>query len=354
MLRALEGLPLRSYSPSADPAVEEEAHFRVFIAANALYAWLDYDPARWTDYTSDTESQLALTDSGRSTGSSLSSNARGSRLPVEQSHIPGFLRRTILPRRLDLDAELPSLHSYLLPNLTALCLRPSDALWEDGVWHCPLETCNACIDPLDLAPSHQQFILSLAGGSAMLVQERSNYAVTTSLSRTNPWRFLRHVDALGWEHLKVTHLNPVHIELWYPDPSSPYRHAPGFWWMPTWLADATGSDVRMAVEQADTQFKTRLRIWKARKALAWAKQGLHRARVHLTQLRHGAMQAREDLVQDMITAGRGVVDISLAVLARVRAEEGDEERAYWVGQRNYYQEIRREWLVQRREWMGAI
>lgn len=122
----------------------------------------------------------------------------------------------------------------------------------------------------------------------------------------------------------------------------------------SWLSTEAGSEMRTLCERDDEQFKHRVRMWKARKALAWAKQGLHRARVRLTQLRHAAYDEREELARSMFAGGGSIADVALAVLAQVRAEESSVDRARWISERDYYQEKRREWLVLRRHWVREI
>lgn len=190
-------------------------------AANALYAWLDYDPTSWTDYTSDTESQRDSSDSGESAGASDSSRSLSDPAVTEDRHLPAFLRRQYTADQRDLNdaKDTASLSQYMLPNLGWLCQRPSEALWDDGTWHCPVQACQEYIDPLDLSSAQCAVVICLAGGPSILVRAGDS----TSLARGDPWRFLRFVDALGWEHIKTTHLHAAHIDFWYPPPDTVYR-----------------------------------------------------------------------------------------------------------------------------------
>lgn len=124
--------------------------------------------------------------------------------------------------------------------------------------------------------------------------------------------------------------------------------------MPSWFTSEAALDIRSAVDRADDQFKIRIRMWKARKALSWAKRGLHRARVHLTQHRHDAIETRDKIAQAMFGGGRSITDVALAVLQQVRQETADQERVLWAARRDYFLEMRRQWFVQRRDWAGDI
>lgn len=112
--------------------------------------------------------------------------------------------------------------------------------------------------------------------------------------------------------------------------------------------------MRDAVLHTEGRFQTRIRMWKAQKALAWSQRGLHRARVHLTLHRHDSMESREKLAREMFSAGYSVIDVALAMREHVLQENADADRKYWISQRDYYQEMRRQWFVQRREWIREI
>lgn len=84
--------------------------------------------------------------------------------------------------------------------------------------------------------------------------------------------------------------------------------------------------------------------------LSIARRGLHAARFHLTKWRRDAIAARETLVRDMFQAGRTIVDVGLALMARMEAEQSSEVRQHWVDQRDGHDCMLREWQARQADW----
>ncbi|KZV60543.1 hypothetical protein PENSPDRAFT_671602 [Peniophora sp. CONT] len=284
---------------------------RTFTMANVIYAALDTRSADWTDYTDASSAYLPATVSARSNS-----------LQGDDAHLPAYLQVRSTPEKPILDEGVEK------------AVRPS--LPEMGVLDCA--ECHWVLDPWNLSVDDQAVLSSHLGLGDIsgVVQGRHG---RVQLDTSNPWLFLRSVDCLAWYHY-AEHLKNACIIFWYPSPASSYKSAPGFWWDESSLSQRPASRAAWLESQAiDRTEGHNIRMWKAKKMLAIAKQGLHASRFHLTQLRRNAVRARVDLVRDMFEAHRGIIDVGLALMAQFTREKNDPERALQEASRDEHREI---------------
>ncbi|VDC03135.1 unnamed protein product [Peniophora sp. CBMAI 1063] len=326
--RVLQGLPAPSVYGGLPDQVE---NYRLFAMANYIYAAVDQRSSEWTDYTSASTPYLPATPSSHS-------------LSGDDAHLPTY----ILERRgAESAARVAEAIRSALPRVADICARPSESLPEMGVWACP--QCDMPIDPRDLTVDQRVLIADHLGvGDDSGVLENNDGRV--QLDPANPWLFMRCVDCLGWAHL-ATHLRAECLILWYPSPVSAYRSAPGVWWDEERLSRRqVYKPLRLENEALERTERYQLRMWKAKKMVSLAKRGVHAARFHLTRWQREAAQARKNMVKQMFTAGRGIVDTGLALVALMDTECADPERQRWQAQRDEHRALQLEWETRKDEW----
>ncbi|KZV70918.1 hypothetical protein PENSPDRAFT_664729 [Peniophora sp. CONT] len=273
--------------------------------ANYIYAALDSHSADWTDYTSASSEYVPATPSSHS-------------LEGADAHVPSYIRA---------DAE-------------------NNGGIADGR---VAEACGHTIDPWDLQLDESVTIatyLGLGAESGMVVRNDGR----VQLDATNPWLFMRCVDCLGWTHF-AEHLRPACITFWFPGPSSEYKSGPGMWWDESRLRSrAQHLPLRLEVDALERAAEYNFRVWKFKKMLALAQNGLHAARFHLTRWRRDAQAARKTLVRRMFEAGRGIVDTGRALVHHMDQEQYDPTRLRWQQARDESRAMRREWVTRKERW----
>ncbi|VDB98828.1 unnamed protein product [Peniophora sp. CBMAI 1063] len=332
-VRVLRGLPVSSpVNGAINGHATESVNYRNFAMSHYILAALDQHSADWTDYTSASSPYLP-----QSPPSSLSMSA-------PDAHVPGYIldRPQAFP-----DERIEAAVRSALPTVADVCSRPSDGLPEMGVWVCP--QCGRGIDPLDLNVDERALIGEYLGvGDDCGVVERDDGRV--ELDRMNPWQYMRLVDCLAWDHF-ASHLRQECIVFWFPSPVTAYNSKPAMWWDENRLRHRqVYRPLRLEIEALERTGQYQLRMWKAKKMLRVAKQGIHAARYHLTRWRREAVSAREALVRQMFEAGRSIVDTGLAVVDLMDAEQEDPERVQWQESRDAHRAVRREWETRKEEW----
>ncbi|VDB85037.1 unnamed protein product [Peniophora sp. CBMAI 1063] len=327
--RVLRGLP--ALHPDGTRVGEYEQQ-RMFMMASFISAAVDHHSADWTDYTSASSPYLPLTVSSRS-------------YSAPDAHVPAYMlanARGPIP-----DERLAAAVRAALPLTTDIFARPSLGLPEMGVWSCA--DCDYIADPWNLDVDERVVLADYLGvGDDSGVKLFDGGVVRIDLA--NPWLFMRVMDCLGWTHY-ANHLRAECIIFWFPSPVSAYKSAPGLWWD----EDALGrrqafKPLRYEIEALEKTGQYQFRMWKAKKMLSIAKQGIRAARYHLTRWRRNAVSARVTLVCDMFDAGRDIVDTGRALVARMDDEGSDPERLRWQESRDTHRALRREWEGRREVW----
>lgn len=115
------------------------------------------------------------------------------------------------------EAHIRNYVAAMVPALRNLLDQPPPHVFvreaRDGHWACP--ACGYAIWPYGLGPDEQALLDIWGVWDNMVVQdeETSDFHLDTS----NPWRFLRYLDALAWAHMDE-HLRRIGMLLTYPKP----------------------------------------------------------------------------------------------------------------------------------------
>ncbi|VDC01741.1 unnamed protein product [Peniophora sp. CBMAI 1063] len=335
---SLQGLSVANADTVEDTTESDsrEAHFRAYTvridtftlalhsphapqAATFIYACVDNDSGNWSDYL-------------------LSSTAELSSLETDCSDAP----RASVCDSDEGDDHLQDAVCAALPGVSDLSGRPSDQLADNAdVWRCPVHRCGKVVRPSNLTRSQREVVVALSGSfDAMLVRGRSG---TVQLRREDPWKFLRYVDAVAWNHISW-HLHRAHISFYHPHPDRPYKECCGWWWNETLLA--RNQQLLQTVHQLEATGRQRKRQWLVLKAISSARSRVERARARLTRWRYDALQARRDLVSSMFDLNRGVVEVGRSLLALVHQQEADPLTALYAEEISYYRTVEAEWVAE--------
>ncbi|VDC01205.1 unnamed protein product [Peniophora sp. CBMAI 1063] len=315
--RVLQGISLLGQEPevlNADSVRED--HHRAFIASEFIYACADDDSNNWSNYF-------------------LSSAAEQSSLVSDVSNAP---RMSISEDDAGNELLLDTIHG-VFPVSYDLCARPSNQLSTGvDVWHCPVEHCREIIRPFNLNQQQYDVVLTLSDSfDTMLARGNDN---RVRLRRQDPFKFLRYVDAIAWEHI-AWHLHRIHISFYYPHPHLPYKERPGWWWNEALLV--RDQPLLQQVRDHENTSRQNRRHWLAMEAVNSARRRIQRGRARLTRWRYNALQARRDLISDMFRLNRGIVEVGRSLLHLVRQQEADPRTQLYSEEIAYYRDVELEW-----------
>ncbi|VDC00585.1 unnamed protein product [Peniophora sp. CBMAI 1063] len=326
--RALQGVSLLEGGEpvsglSEDGDAEQDAHYRVFVASAFIYACVDGDSDNWSNY---------CVAAGAEKSSISSDVSQAPRISVCESDEGQEL--------LD-DAVCEA-----LPGVSDLHSRPSEMLSAPAdVWRCPVEGCREVIRPYKLTQQQREVVVVLSGDPDAMIVQVSNGRFRLRCS--DPWKLLRYIDALAWDHISW-HLHRAHITFYYPHPDKPYKESPGWWWNEALLA-RDQSLLRDVAELSATAQQAR-RQWMVTKALDFARRKIQRASARLTRWRYDALQARRELVSDMFSLNRSIVEVSRALLALIRQQESDPRTKSFSAEITHYRAVEMEWAEEQYMW----
>ncbi|VDC01275.1 unnamed protein product [Peniophora sp. CBMAI 1063] len=213
--QVLQGLPIRASSPGPHDAEDDHSprsvHQRTYMAAAFICACVDDDSSNWSNFYSSTTAEQSSKDS--------SDDSPAPHIHMQDDDLGDELLQGAVR------AALHGLHD--------LCSRPSDQL-STGTddWRCPVKGCSEVVRPFDLTRQQCDVVAMLSGDlNSMLAQDVDN---RVALHHQDPYKFLRYVDAIAWEHLSW-HLHRAHITFYYPHPhrNSPVGGGTRLFWLAT-------------------------------------------------------------------------------------------------------------------------
>ncbi|VDB97832.1 unnamed protein product [Peniophora sp. CBMAI 1063] len=233
-----------------------------------------------------------------------------------------------------------------LPGVSDLHTPPSAQTSASAdAWNCPVNGCMQTVRPFDLTQQQRELVVTLSGDpDAMVIQDSRG---RVRLRRRDPWMFLRYIDAIAWDHLSW-HLHRAHITFYYPHPSKPYKECPGWWWSDVLLA--RDRSLQLEVTELEASAKQDRRQWIVTKAIDSAQRKVQRACARLTRWRYNALHARRELVSDMFSLDRGLVEVGRALLALVRQQESDPATAAYSEEIAHYRAVEMEWTEEQYIW----
>ncbi|VDB87027.1 unnamed protein product [Peniophora sp. CBMAI 1063] len=227
--------------------------------------------------------------------------------------------------------------SVMAPGLCDILEQPPPHVFvregSHGHWSCP--QCGYALWPFNIGADEQAVLDSMGVWDTMVDhdEETGDFRLDT----TNPWRFLRYLDALAWSHVD-RHLREIGMRLTFPDPEDCRPQGIGWWLEPEQPAPANARpdgaefpeelyalcETLRDLEEVGAQHN---REWFGVNRLRWARRGIHRACVMLTELRRNARTRRAQVVGNAFGAGAGILHVAQALMARRRLDE--EELLPW-------------------------
>ncbi|VDB96476.1 unnamed protein product [Peniophora sp. CBMAI 1063] len=326
LTRALQGISILSPEQPTDGSglnADREAHYRAYMAAAFIYACVDNDSGNWSNF------HLSTTDEQSSFVSDASNAPRISVCDSDAGE--EFLNEAV--------------HAAL-PGLSDPCSRPSGQLSSNGdVWRCPVTRCKETLRPYNLTQQQRGVVAKLSGDDNTMIIEGDDGKLR--LRHKDPWKFLRYIDAVAWEHISW-HLHRAHITFYYPHPDRPYKECAGYWWNEALLA--RDQSLLQEVEGIEIASRQNRRQWLVTAAINSAQRKTQRACARLTRLRHNALQARRRLVSQMFSLNRGVVEVGRSLLTLVREQETDPLTAVYSAEIAHYRAVEMEWTEEQHIW----
>ncbi|KZV61682.1 hypothetical protein PENSPDRAFT_670860 [Peniophora sp. CONT] len=320
MLRTLESRVV--YAPDEPDglsrSVSRGSYFRTWTMSLFITAMLDNDSRSGSDYES-------------------SRSARQSTIASDCS---------LAPCASFCDAEasdhlLQDAVQQALPDID-LRARPSESLsCISDIWQCPHKLCGVSLNLLNLNFEQRGLVRKFSGsGTAMLVKNADGLVC---LRNADPWKYMRYVDAIAWDHLGW-HLHRVHVKFWFPHPENSYRGSPGWWWDDALLR--RDGNLEREVTKLEMEHQQSMRNWMIDKTLSAAARKIRRARARLTHWRHQALTARRDIAHRMFGDQRDVIDVGLALVTLIREQDEDPQPRCYAEEIAYYRAVEAEWEAQ--------
>lgn len=107
------------------------------------------------------------------------------------------------------------------------------------------------------------------------------------------------------------------------------------------------AQVQQEFQREDASLRAKLRMRLASKAQRAVNRNLRRLSIGLTLWRYNKRLERRDLVQNLLEAGRSIVEVGLALISRLRDEDKDPAQQDRIRQFRADREAYREFLSSR-------